>query len=392
MVVIKYLFLAFFLLLPSLSFAGYVAVEPLSDWTLNAGSWEITIGNLPGISYPNTVAHKPFCVQNQYDLCPSGPGTNGVTNSSSVVTLGFSTSTNATSSTYFYTIAPFNPGSSFNDCTSKDCYFFSYNWNNDSKTVTPTPAVLNQSRIISFTPENASLASTTQTFTAQIESSTPTLTQLCFYILPVSNFQSFNPTKLCEPVLSTGIVDFSTSTTLINDSSFLYRVEIYTTSTSTPYQVSENRYFNTGALPWSPAVDFYNNGTTTSLTPDEFCSTVPDTLGMQSLCKIAMTILMFPGQAFTSAIASATGALQSIPPISWYYQIRIALTEVEYQSETQQGITLNTGFDTEVEMLTETQIDEYTGGNLSNLRLLTTTFIWILFVLYLIHRIKSIFT
>jgi len=114
-----------------------------SDWSIVSGDWSTTVqvDDLGPFYSGNQWAHKSFCTTTSYSgTCLSGSGANGGIPAGGSFSVGFSTTTNIASGLYYYTFAPYKPDNSFS-CTAKDCYYFSYEWDNDTKTIT-TPILV----------------------------------------------------------------------------------------------------------------------------------------------------------------------------------------------------------------------------------------------------------
>lgn len=241
-------------------------------------------------------------------------------------------------------------------------------------------------RVFNLQPETGTIGSTTQTFSFNYQNATPSATEVCLKIQEVSDFLNFNPQTYCEPVLINGIGTFSTTTNLTYASTYLYTAEIYTNSTTTPFNtITPQHYINIGVRPWSSEEDFYNNATTTIQSPQAFCANYTGLEG--AICNFIVKFTAIPGQVLTQIYVGFLSTLQNVAPISWYFEIRNQIEEIQYNTSTNEGITLQTPFDTEMSMLTSEQLDTWTGNNLSLLRSLTTISLWISFLIYAMRKI-----
>jgi len=199
----------------------------------------------------------------------------------------------------------------------------------------------------------------------------------------VSNFASYEPQEHCENITTSGLTSISTTTSLVLNESYLYKTQLYTTSTTTPYITSEVRYLTVGNYQWSPLFDDVSS--TTPLDPTTFCDGFSDL--SYGICKVVMYVMAVPQQIITSVYSMMVTTIQSVPPVSWYYQIKEQIESVQYETQTNTGIEMQMPFNQTQEFLTEEQLNTWTGGFLGTLRTLTTISLIIAYLIYLINRI-----
>jgi len=143
-------------------YADYVEITPVYD------------GFVSGVHLFTIPASTQFDVHGGYDMVghnfffsslvynSSGVGTNGSGNGVwSDFQAGISDTMNQTSGEYYWIGALYEPNNSF-ECSTKDCYYFKYNWDNTTKQVTISGDVFvaSSTQIISLSPSGNATTST----------------------------------------------------------------------------------------------------------------------------------------------------------------------------------------------------------------------------------------
>lgn len=240
-----------------------------------------------------------------------------------------------------------------------------------------------QTRIISTLPQTGSIGSTTQLFTTNYENATPNATKICIVYQRQSNTTSYPPSSHCNNVVSSGLSSVSTTTKLILNASYLYKTELYTTSTNTPYTVSEIKYITIGSFQWSP---LFTDATSTIIqNPTIFCDSLSG--AEKQICRIVMYVWAIPVDLVKLVYSSMVTTIIQTPPVSWYFQIKTQFESIEFSKQTNQGFTMQTPFNTSVTFLTQNQLNTWTGGYLGTLRTLTTISLIIAYFIYLVNRV-----
>ena len=272
-----------------------------------------------------------------------------------------------------------SPSEYFYNFSFKDGKFYSTIGQPPVNTVT----VIGQTRVVSISPNTGSVASTTQKFTSTYENAQPNATKVCIVWQQQGNNTTYDFKKHCENVVVNGITSIATTTKLNLNGSYLFKTEIYTTSTSTPYITSEIRYLTVGSFQWSP---LFNDATSTIFTnPTSFCDNIDMTT--KGICRVAMYILAVPSSLVTNIYSLMITTITATPPVSWFFDIKKQLEAIQYTKQINSGFTLTTPFNTHVTFLTQNQLNMWTGGFLPTLRGLTTISLIIAYLMYLINRV-----
>jgi len=246
-------------------------------------------------------------------------------------------------------------------------------------------ALTGVSRIISESPTEGLVATTAQVFTATIENATPNITKACIVIQRVDDVASYNPIIHCEQPNITGSFTFGTTTDLSYEASYLIRTELYSTSTTTPFITGVIRNVTAGAYLWSSIeADLAAQGATPI---DDYCQGFENNVLAFYTCKITYRFFTIPTTVINSIYSSIYGRIQQIPPISWFVQIQTEINEMQYTTNIQEGITVEFGFDQQLTFLDPEDFNTWTGGQLSTIRFITTSFMYLMFLLYLINRL-----
>jgi len=386
--------------------AAYVKIEPQNDWVLNGAYWELELSGseFTGATFSNSVAHKPFCVGTQYDSCGGGPSTNSLSSSASTFEVGFATSTNQTSGTYYYVFSFLNPGSNYNNCSSKNCYYFTYEWDNTAKTPT-TPFEFNAIGFNSVTNTRFTDLDLTGTSTINIgvqyfldeneieptvSAFNPTLVQFRYALNPDTEFstqsESINNSVFGTSTIDTnlsgladGVYDlniiFSNQGVLFGEDRPFPKSYIYTS-----FEISG------GVLIATSSVEYYNG-----LTPEDPERYQPCSLTELSGCLTnSMLYLFYPSTQSITEIYDLYDTLSTKFPFAYFTDFNDSISGLYTGSQTATStITVPFGDFGNITLISASQISAVPFT--STVRSLLGALIWLMLAATIYRRTQKIF-
>lgn len=245
---------------------------------------------------------------------------------------------------------------------------------------------------------NTVTASTTVDFDIDYVSNSPVPDEICIEINNLSSFQNLN--SLCEPVTQSGILNYATSTVLVDGDQYQWRVVIRDSNNSI-IDLSEWYYFTVVTPPYTP----YDPGTsgfpfgsipagttsTSTLSGLTLECDPNDGFFGRSVCNLAV-LLFVPSQASLSQLDQSLGLLAQRLPFSAYIQFKTAWNDAVTTPTTSDSTLSLTFYGQETEIISTTSLALVSGENsLDTIRYVIAIGLWIAFGYFAFTRVTTFF-